>query len=70
MDAGLRDNYGQETALRFLENFDDWIKENTRGVLVIQLRDREAGGWENPYYSDNMSDHIHQAILFVTAQLV
>ena len=58
MDAGLRDNYGQETALRFLENFDDWIKENTRGVLVIQLRDREAGGWENPYYSDNMSDHI------------
>ncbi|TMI95465.1 MAG: hypothetical protein E6H06_06710 [Bacteroidetes bacterium] len=58
MDAGLRDNYGQETALRFLENFDDWIKENTRGVLIIQLRDREAGGWENPYYSDNMSDHI------------
>ena len=58
MDAGLRDNYGQETTLRFLENFDDWIKENTRGVLVIQLRDREAGGWENPYYSDNMSDHI------------
>jgi len=58
MDAGLRDNYGQETALRFLENFEDWIKQNTRGVLIIQLRDREAGGWENPYYSDNMSDHI------------
>jgi hypothetical protein len=58
MDAGLRDNYGQETALRFLENFDDWIKQNTRGVLIIQLRDREAGGWENPYYSDDMSDHI------------
>jgi len=58
MDAGLRDNYGQETALRFLSNFDTWIKENTRGVLMIQLRDREAGGWENPYYSDNMSDHI------------
>jgi len=58
MDAGLRDNYGQETTLRFLQNFDDWIKENTRGVLVIQLRDREAGGWENPYFSDNMSDHI------------
>ncbi|MFI5186155.1 MAG: patatin-like phospholipase family protein [Chitinophagales bacterium] len=58
MDAGLRDNYGQETALRFLSNFDDWIRENTSGVLIIQLRDREAGGWENPYYSDNMSDHI------------
>jgi hypothetical protein len=58
MDAGLRDNYGMETTLRFLQNFDDWIKQNTAGVLVIQLRDREAGGWENPYYSDNMSDHI------------
>jgi len=58
MDAGLRDNYGMETTLRFLQNFNDWIKENTKGVLVIQLRDREAGGWENPYYSDNMSDHI------------
>jgi hypothetical protein len=57
MDAGLRDNYGQETTLRFLENFDDWIKANTRGVLVIQLRDRESGGWENPYTSDNMSEH-------------
>lgn len=58
MDAGLRDNYGQETTLRFLENFDDWISENTRGVLVIQLRDRPAGGWEDPYYSENMSDHV------------
>jgi hypothetical protein len=58
MDAGLRDNYGQETALRFLENFDDWISQNTRGVLLIQLRDRQAGGWENPYFSDNISDHI------------
>ncbi len=58
MDAGLRDNYGQETALRFLANFDEWLQKNTRGVLLIQLRDREAGGWENPYYSDNMTDHI------------
>jgi hypothetical protein len=58
MDAGLRDNYGQETALRFLDNFNDWIKTNTRGVLIIQLRDREAGGWENPYSSNNMSEHV------------
>ena len=35
MDAGLRDNYGQETTLRFLSSFDDWIKENTSGVLII-----------------------------------
>ena len=46
MDAGLRDNFGQETTLRFLFSFDDWIKENTSGVLIMQIRDRAAGGWE------------------------
>lgn len=57
MDAGLRDNYGQETALRFLEAMNDWIKENTGGVLIVQIRDRTAGGWESPYVSDDISDH-------------
>ncbi|MEO8764738.1 MAG: patatin-like phospholipase family protein [Ginsengibacter sp.] len=47
VDAGLRDNYGQETSLRFLHTFKDWIKENTRGVLIIQVRSRQKGGWDN-----------------------
>jgi len=57
MDAGLRDNYGIETSLRFLIAMDDWIKQNTSGVLIIQIRDRAAGGWEHPYVSDDISDH-------------
>jgi hypothetical protein len=57
MDAGLRDNYGIETAIRFLEFFEDWIKENTRGVLILQIRDRQTGGWDYPYLSDDISDH-------------
>lgn len=65
MDAGLRDNYGQETALRFLITFDQWIKENTSGVLVIQIRDRTAGGWEAPYVSDDMSDHATKPFLLL-----
>jgi hypothetical protein len=65
MDAGLRDNYGQETALRFLESFDDWIRKNTSGVLLIQIRDREAGGWEAPYVSDNITDHITKPFLLL-----
>lgn len=65
MDAGLRDNYGQETTLRFLSSFDDWIKENTRGVLIIQIRDRTAGGWEVPYVSDDISDHITKPFLLL-----
>jgi hypothetical protein len=39
MDAGLRDNFGQETSLRFLHVFRAWINENTSGVISIVIRD-------------------------------
>jgi hypothetical protein len=65
MDAGLRDNFGQETTLRFLSSFDDWIKQNTSGVLIIQIRDRTAGGWEMPYLSENIGDHITKPFLLL-----
>lgn len=57
MDAGLRDNYGEENTLRFLYNMDAWIKENCSGVLILQIRDRATGGWENPYVSGNIGEH-------------
>lgn len=47
MDAGLRDNYGQETSLRFLYALKDWVNENTSGVLIIQVRSRQKGSWDN-----------------------
>jgi len=65
MDAGLRDNYGQETGLRFLEFFDDWISQNTRGVLIIQLRDRPSGGWDYPYVTENIGDHVTKPFLML-----
>jgi len=65
MDAGLRDNYGQETSLRFIEAFDDWIRENTSGVLMIQIRDRSPGGWEYPYMSDDITDHATKPFLLL-----
>ncbi len=65
MDAGLRDNFGQETSFRFLSAFDDWIEQNTSGVLVLQIRDRKAGGWEVPYVSDDMSDHVTKPFLLL-----
>ncbi len=37
MDAGLRDNYGIGSATRFIQVFQDWIKENTSGVVMIQI---------------------------------
>jgi hypothetical protein len=65
MDAGLRDNYGQETGLRFLEFFEDWIGQNTRGVLIIQLRDRPSGGWDYPYVTENIGDHATKPFLML-----
>jgi hypothetical protein len=58
MDGGLRVNYGVETALRFLSTMNKWISANTRGVLIVQIRDRVDGGWENPYESDNITQNM------------
>lgn len=55
MDGGLRDNYGVETSLRFLGHMQDWIRNNTRGVLILQIRDRMDGGWDKPYVTDDVT---------------
>ncbi len=42
MDAGIRDNYGTSTALQFLYAFRDWIKENTGGVIFLNITEESA----------------------------
>ena len=37
IDAGLRDNYGILSATRFIQAFSGWIKENTSGVILVQI---------------------------------
>ena len=58
MDAGLRDNSGAEISYRFLNVFKDWINENTRGILLIQVRSRKKGSWDNGYKPGGISDII------------
>ena len=58
MDAGLRDNFGQETTLRFIENFRDWLRENTSGLLIIQMRDRLIDNWQEPFETGSITDFI------------
>jgi hypothetical protein len=41
LDAGFRDNYGTNSAVRFLHVFKDWIQENTSGVLMVQISSSE-----------------------------
>jgi len=46
MDAGLRDNYGQENTLIFIDIFKDWLKANTSKVVIIKIRDRSVSDWD------------------------
>lgn len=39
MDAGISDNFGMSDAARFVEVFQDWLEENTSGVVLISIRD-------------------------------
>ncbi|HUQ96716.1 MAG TPA: patatin-like phospholipase family protein [Chitinophagaceae bacterium] len=57
MDGGLRDNYGLDNSLRFLTAMKDWIAANTSGVVVVQIRDRMDGGWENPLESSTITEN-------------
>jgi hypothetical protein len=56
MDAGLRDNYGQETTLRFIENFKDWLKTNTSKIIILQIRDRNQDNWQQPLETGAVTD--------------
>jgi len=58
MDAGLRDNFGQETSLRFIDHFKEWIAANTGGVILVQLRDRVNDNWQQPLETGSLEDVI------------
>ena len=58
VDAGLRDNYGLETSLRFIKTFNDWIEQNTSGVVIVQIRDKH----KNIPIDDNPSQTLMQAL--------
>ncbi|WP_367392382.1 patatin-like phospholipase family protein [Lewinella sp. LCG006] len=41
VDAGFRDNYGIQSATRFIQVYQDWIKKNTSGVILVQITSSE-----------------------------
>jgi hypothetical protein len=65
MDAGLRDNFGQESSLRFIEVFKDWLKENTSKVIVIQIRDRSMSDWDKPLESNSLIGFLTKPFLIL-----
>jgi len=65
MDAGLRDNYGQESALRFIEVFKDWLQQNTSKVVLIQIRDRSISDWDKPLESNSLVGFLTKPFLIL-----
>jgi hypothetical protein len=65
MDAGFRDNFGEQTAIRFTNVFRNWLLENTSGVVFIQIRDRKTGGWQNPYESNDITELVTKPLLLL-----
>lgn len=39
MDAGIRDNYGTKSTMRYIVALQDWLAENTGGVVIVEIRD-------------------------------
>jgi len=65
MDAGFRDNFGELTAIRFINGFREWLQQNTSGVVLLQLRDRRTGGWDNPYESNDITEIVTKPVLLL-----
>jgi len=65
MDAGFRDNFGELDAVRFLNAFREWLQKNTDGVVLLQIRDRKAGGWQSPYESNDITEIITKPLLLL-----
>ncbi len=65
MDAGLRDNFGQESSLRFIDVFKDWLQQNTGKVVLIQIRDRMVGDWDRPNEPSNLLGSLTKPILLL-----
>ncbi len=65
MDAGLRDNFGQEASLRFVEVFKDWLQENTSKVVLIQIRDRGVSDWDKPLENNSLIGFLTKPFLIL-----
>ncbi len=63
MDAGLRDNFGQESSMRFLNVFENWFKKNTSKVLLIQIRDRRLGDWDRPFDANSIMGFVTKPLM-------
>ncbi len=58
MDAGVRDNYGFETSVRFINVFKKWIADNTAGVILVQITDFDRSRMEAVRNEQSLLDQL------------
>ncbi len=63
MDAGLRDNFGHESAARFIDYFKDWFVANTSNVVLVEIRDRPTDDWERPFEANSIGGLITRPMM-------
>ena len=58
MDAGIRDNYGKKVAVLYLNALQSWIKKNTSGVVILEIRDTKRILKNDAYEHISLMDKI------------
>ncbi len=65
MDAGLRDNFGMETAMRYLHTLKDWMSENVGEVILLQIRDTREYEPSSPEQENTLSSMLFSPIFAI-----
>lgn len=65
MDAGLRDNYGMETGLRYLDNFRNWMLANCGNIILLQIRDTRETAPSTPDSGISLSSLILEPLFAI-----
>jgi len=69
MDAGFRDNSGIEAALKFIQTFQLWIKQNCSKVVLVEIKDKPQGGWNTDKNEKNILDLVTRPALLTQNNL-
>lgn len=62
MDAGISDNFGLSDAIRFMFAYNEWIAENTSGVVFVSIRDSPKLSTISPKAEETLIDGFTQPI--------
>ncbi|WP_420315647.1 patatin-like phospholipase family protein [Ekhidna sp.] len=70
MDAGISDNFGISDAIRFIQVFEDWISENTDGIVLLVIRDTKSNSPIEPRPDPSVVDRLTYPIASVYNNLM